>query len=89
MDPDVVLGQGLLTWLAAEPAITWVAPAPSVRLQNFWATSIMQTGAALQVNLASNAPFGGSAAVHTMWQAGLQARPWLHRTSALLIRARS
>ena len=80
VSPDALLGQGVLAWLAAEPATTWVSPAPSVRLHNFWATSIMQTGTALQVDLTSSAPFGGSASVHTLWQAGLQARPWVHGT---------
>jgi hypothetical protein len=56
----------------AQPAVIWVAPAPKVHTHNFYATGLIQTGTAAPVNLSSNQPYGGAAATHSLWQAGLQ-----------------
>ncbi len=67
--------QEALDWLTAQPAVTWVAPAPRVQTHNFYATGLLQTGAAVPVNLSSNLPYGGAATTHSLWQAGLQVIP--------------
>lgn len=65
----------------AQSAVTWVAPAPKVQTHNFYATGLIQTGTAAPVNLSSNQPYGGAAATHSLWQAGLQVSDrfiWVH-----------
>jgi hypothetical protein len=66
--------QEVVQWLAKQPAIIWVAPAPTVRTHNFYATAITQSGTTTAVDLSSNAPYGGAAATHYVWEAGLQVR---------------
>lgn len=51
----------LLHWLAAQPGVKWVAPAPAIRLHNLIAGAITETGG---LRASQNA---ASPALHPFW----------------------
>jgi len=62
----------VLNLLAEQPSVFWVAPAPKVHIANFYATGILQNGAAgsVDMNAGTSSPYP---ATHSFSEAGLQA----------------
>jgi hypothetical protein len=74
----ILISQELVTWLAEQPSVHWVAPKSRVYATNFYAAAILQSGAAPpQYDLDDMGdptvqhPDNGT---HPLWGAGLQAR---------------
>ncbi len=65
--------QAVLNLLVEQPAVYWVAPAPKLHIANFYATGIVQNGAAGSVDMAAgtSSPYPST---HNFSVAGLQAR---------------
>ena len=63
--------QAVLAWLAEQPAVYWLAPAPKLRTANFYATGIAQNVAPGTADLTTGtcSPYSNT---HSFGAAGLQ-----------------
>lgn len=80
------LTQAALQWLAAQPAVHFLAPRPRARLHNFLATGICQSGGAGAGDLSAGTTGGGNA-THPLWMAGLKVKARAKMRTAHTVRA--